>query len=90
MVASSCVPFISVPPLLALTAQKSRLCHNNAVIGALQEEFGGVRSPPTLIIRQAGGPQSPLILLLGPELKKKKKDVHAPCLNKSCRHGIIC
>lgn len=29
------------PLLFALTAQKSRLCHNNDVIGALQEGFGG-------------------------------------------------
>lgn len=42
--ASSCVPFISVPPPLALTAQKSQLCHNNAVIGSLWEgEEVGVR-----------------------------------------------
>lgn len=31
----------------------------------------GCLSPPILIIQQAGGPQSPLILLLGPTIKKK-------------------
>lgn len=56
--------------------------------GGGDEGGWGCLSPPILIIQQAGGPQSPLILLLGPTIKKK--DVHAPWLDKSCRHGIIC
>lgn len=91
--ASSCVPFISLPPPLLLTAQKSQLCHNNAVIGSLWEgEEVGVRgvgagsSRP----RHSAGRWTTKSLDSFVGYKARKKNMLAlSSLNKSCRHGII-